>query len=60
VAQLAAAKPIIAALAEHGKLKIVGARYKLDTGAVELFGAGGGQGQPMPKPGAPASPAPKK
>lgn len=60
VAQLAAAKPIIAELAEHGKLKIVGARYKLDTGVVELFGAGGGQGQPAPKPGAPASPAPKK
>jgi carbonic anhydrase len=39
VAQLKTAKPIVTDLLEHGKVKVVGARYRLDTGAVELLGA---------------------
>jgi carbonic anhydrase len=37
VAQLKASKPILAEMVEKGKIKIVGARYDLDTGAVELI-----------------------
>jgi carbonic anhydrase len=35
-AQLKASKPVLAELVEKGEIKIVGARYDLDTGAVEL------------------------
>ncbi len=37
VAQLKASKPILAEMVKKGKIKIVGARYDLDTGAVELI-----------------------
>lgn len=37
VAQLKSSKPILAEMVEKGKIKIVGARYDLDTGAVELI-----------------------
>ena len=34
VAELKNSKPILSMLASQGKIKIVGARYDLDTGAV--------------------------
>lgn len=37
VGQLRSTKPVLAGLAGDGKLRIVGARYDLDTGAVELL-----------------------
>lgn len=37
VEQLQSSKPILAELVKEGKLKIVGARYDLDTGAVEIL-----------------------
>lgn len=37
VEQLKASKPILAKLVEEGKLKVVGARYDLDTGEVTLL-----------------------
>lgn len=37
VAQLKASKPILAEMVEKGKIKIIGTRYDLDTGAVELI-----------------------
>lgn len=36
-AQLKASRPLLARLVEEGKLKIVGARYDLDTGVVDLM-----------------------
>lgn len=36
-AQLRESKPILAEMVEKGEIKIVGARYDLDTGAVELI-----------------------
>jgi carbonic anhydrase len=37
VKQLRASKPVLAELVEHGRLKVVGARYDLDTGSVEVI-----------------------
>jgi carbonic anhydrase len=35
--QLRESKPILAEMVEKGEVKVVGARYDLDTGAVELI-----------------------
>jgi carbonic anhydrase len=37
VGQIKSSRPILAKLVEQGKLKVVGARYDLDTGAIEMI-----------------------
>jgi carbonic anhydrase len=57
VSQLRASKPILTELAEHGKLKIVGARYKLDSGEIEWFDAGAEKAAGAEKPAGTVTPA---
>ena len=50
VQQLLAAKPVLAELAETGKLRIVGAVYSLETGKVDWLPAAAGQRPATPPP----------